>query len=218
MPRMDTPKEARLPIRRTGGVVIGVFLALCAPSLSMAFQTSSPSRENGQAAPDGEGRVGPGPGGNPMREEIQETIEIYMVARMKRFLGLTDPQERVVIPLVEDLNASRRELNHKHRLTLMKLRPLVEEDAGADAEISRLVGELDDLDRKFRDKELASREKIRAALTPRQQGLFVIFMERFRQEMEDRLRRLQQGDAPGPGPGRIGPRRNPPPVWERPRR
>ena len=100
----------------------------------------------------------------------------------------------------------------------MKLRSLVEGDAGADQEIYRLVGELDDLDRRFRDKEFGTREKIRAALTPRQQGRFVIFMERFRREMEERLRGLQQGDGPGARPGQGGPRRTPPPDRNRPRR
>ena len=160
----------------------------------------------------------PGPGAanrESMRDDLQETIEIYMVARMKRSLNLTEQQERVVIPLVEDLNSSRRAMNQRRRLTVMKLRPLLEDENSSDQEIARLVGQLDDADRQFRDKELKNREKIRESLSPRQQAQFILFMERFRQEMEDRLRRIQQGDGVEPARPRRDP---PPPAWQRPRR
>ena len=165
---------------------------------------------------EGDPGGGPGPSGREsMRDDLQETIEIYMVARMKRTLNLTDQQERVVIPLVEDLNSSRRAMNQRRRLTVMKLRPLLEDETSSDQEIAKLVSQLDDADREFRDKELRNRERIRQSLSPRQQAQFILFMERFRQEMEDRLRRIQQGDEMGPN----GPRRNPPPpAWQRPRR
>jgi len=153
--------------------------------------------------------------GAATREDLQETIEIYMIAKMKRSLNLTDEQERVVIPLVEDLNASRREMNRRRRLTMMKLRPMIDDETSPDREISQLVTQLDDADRQFRDKELKMRDQVRQALSPRQQAQFIIFMERFRQEMEERLRRIQQNEAPGAGRPRGNP---PPPGWGRPRR
>ncbi len=150
-----------------------------------------------------------------MREDLQETVEIYMIAKMKRFLDLTDDQERKVIPAVEELNNSRRQMMKKRRLTLMKLMPLVEEDAGDDAETARLLDQLDALDRDFRQEEIKARDTIRAALTPRQQARFVVFQERFRHEMQERLRRMGPGGGPSPGegrpPGPLGQRRIPPP-------
>ena len=203
------------------------FAAGClAAALAILSLSDLPALQGG-GRPDGarigaHGPNGPnGPNGpdDPMREEIQETIEIYMIARMKRTLNLTDQQERIVIPLIEDLNASRREIHRGRRLGLMKLRPLVEEEASPDQEIAALVARLDKEDRQFRDREFKTRERIQAALNPRQQGQFILFMERFRQEMEDRLRRLQQDAGPGAGPGPEGGRRNPPPpAWQRPHR
>ncbi|HET9480482.1 MAG TPA: hypothetical protein VFP98_01885 [Candidatus Polarisedimenticolia bacterium] len=152
------------------------------------------------ADPPNRPEIGP----DEMREDIQETIEIYMIAKLKRALELTDAQERTVIPLVEELNTSRRELNRKRRLSLMKLRPLVEEARGSDPderEISRLLQELDATERSFRDKETRTREEIRASLSPLQQARFLFFMERFRQEMEQRLRGLRQEQGPRPRPG-----------------
>jgi Spy/CpxP family protein refolding chaperone len=199
------------------GICFGWF-ARVSLLLMLLMMPAVPSVWGRQADPDPGG--GPGAGAadrESMRDDLQETIEIYMVARMKRSLNLTDQQERVVIPLVEELNSSRREMNKRRRLTVMKLRPLLEDQTSPDQEIAKLVGQLDDADRHFRDKELENRQRIRQSLSPRQLAQFILFMERFRQEMEDRLRRIQQGDGPGPGPG--GPRRNPPPPsWQRPRR
>jgi len=147
-----------------------------------------------------------------MREDLQETMEIYMIAKMKRFLGLTDDQERKVIPAVEELNDSRRKMMKKRRLTIMKLVPIVEEDSGDDAETARLVDQLDALDRDFRQEEIKARDAIRAALTPRQQARFVVFQEHFRHEMQERLRRKGPGEGPPSGEGRPpGQRRIPPP-------
>lgn len=151
------------------------------------------------------------------REELQETIEIYMLARMKRSLKLTDGQEHKVVPLVEELNAVRREANRGRRLTMMKLLPLVEDETTKDAEILSLLNHLEEIEARLRQTELGTRAELRATLTPRQQALFIMFQERFRHEMEERLRRIQRGEnAPGPG---GGPMRNPPqPGWPRPRR
>lgn len=151
------------------------------------------------------------------REELGETIEIYMLARMKRTLMLTDAQERKVVPLVEELNAVRRETNRGRRLTMMKLHPLVEDETANDPEIVTLLNHLEEIDARLRQKELSTRAELRTTLTPRQQARFIIFQERFRHEMEERLRRIQRGaNAPGPG---GGPMRNPPqPGRPRPRR
>ena len=151
------------------------------------------------------------------REEIQETIEIYMLARMKRTLRLTDEQERKVVPLVSDLNAVRHEANRSRRLTMMKLHPMIEDETTKDSEILALLDDLEEIDTRVRQKEINTRAELRSTLTPRQQVLFIGFMERFRHEMEDRLRRIQRGDnGPGPdgGPMRVPPQKG----WPRPRR
>jgi Spy/CpxP family protein refolding chaperone len=154
-----------------------------------------------------------------MREELAETIEIYMRARMKRFLSLTDDQERKLVPLVEDLFSSRREANRKRRLISMKLRLLLEDEGAEDQEISGLIDRLEEVDAQLHQKEMKVRSETRSCLAPKQQARFIMFQEKFRQEIQERLRRLQQGEGPPPG---GGPRRNPPPTgpggWPPPRR
>lgn len=157
---------------------------------------------------------GPPGGREERREDIQETIEIYMVAKLTRFLQLDDSQERQVIPLVEELNSARRETNRRRRAVMLRLRPLVEDAAGAgEAEITRHLEELERLDRDVRDTERKVRDQLRTVLTPLQQARFIVFQERFRQEIQDRLRRMEQegpppgGRRPMDGPG--GPPRRP---------
>lgn len=142
--------------------------------------------------------------GPPMDEDLQETIEIYMIARMTRFLELTDEQERVVIPAVEELNASRREANRRRRLAMMKLHPLVEDESTDDAEINAVLRELETIEEEQMDAATRARSVIKQSLNPRQQGRFFLFQERFRTEMRNRMRRLQSGES-GPPPRRRRP-------------
>lgn len=147
----------------------------------------------------------------PVQEDLQETIEIYMIARMTRVLELTDDQQHAVIPVVERLNASRRDFNQKRRMSLMKLRPMLEEDPVDERAIVRLMEDLDDGEARMRQDEAAAKETLRASLTPVQQAKFMLFQERFRQEMKDRLRRVnerpgREPDDPPPPPGRRNPR------------
>ncbi len=134
-------------------------------------------------------------GGPPMDEDLQETIEIYMIAKMTRFLELTDEQERTVIPAVEELNASRREMNRRRRLAMMRLHPLVEDGSSAEEEITAVLGELEKLEEEQRAAETRARAVIKESLTPRQLARFLMFQERFRTEMRNRMRRLQADES-----------------------
>ena len=150
-------------------------------------------------------------GDDTRREEIEDTIEIYMIAKLKRTLGLSEAQEKEVVPIVEALSASRREVNRQRRLTLMKLRPLVEEEPADQREIARLLTSLDEMDRKHRETEMEAQERIRASLSPVQQARLLFFQERFRRELQDRLRRLQQDRGAVPDrPHRAPPGSRPP--------
>ncbi len=149
-------------------------------------------------------------GGDPeegFREDLQETIEIYMVARLKRALVLSDAQERTVLPLIEQMNTDRRETNRRRRLLVMRLRPLVADNASADGEIAEVMDALEELDRTARASELKNREEIRAALSPRQQAQFVLFMESFRRDMADRIRGIEQPGGRKNAPSGAPPRR-----------
>ena len=165
--------------------------------------------------PDGPGMA------RPAAEEedgdLVETLEIYMIAKMKRALELSREQEEKIVPLVQSLSEARRKHNHERRLAMMTLRPLVEDPASREEEIRRALARLDQSVSAFREEEARTQQQIRAALTPRQQAQFIFFQERFRHEMQERLRRFHESDAgPGGGPPvrrRDGPSPTPPGNW-----
>ncbi len=165
---------------------------------------------------------GPGPGGPrglpaEEAEDLVETLEIYMIAKMKRTLDLSPEQQETVIPLIEDLSASRRAFNRERRLVLMRLRPLVEDPQASDAEIRESLARLRQAETAFEEKERRSLDAIRSALTPRQEAKFILFQERFRREIQERLQRLRQErhGMGGPGPDRPRPPGNRPGAYRR---
>ena len=74
----------------------------------------------------------------------------------------------------------------------MKLRPLVEDESSSDKEIAALMADLEQMDGAARSSEMKVRDQIREALSPRQQARFVMFQERFRREMAERIRGMEQ--------------------------
>ena len=79
----------------------------------------------------------------------------------------------------------------------MTLRPLVEDPASREEEIRRALERLDRAETELRAEEARAQKEIRAALTPRQQAQFVLFQERFRAEIRERVRRFRDGGEPG---------------------
>ena len=153
------------------------------------------------AQPGGPG----GPGEEIRADELRETIEIYMLSRMKIELELTAAQEQEVVPLVQELSAARQAHRQERRLSLLRLRPLVEDPATDDAAITAELERMRQGERSFREAEEAAMARIREVLTPRQEGRFALFLERFMQDMQRRLRqmrRLHEEEAPLAGEGR----------------
>ena len=189
--------------RTSKWMAVGTLLAavlFCAPADLQALQ-AGPERGPGPRVRDQE-----------RQKEIQETIEIYMITKMKRYLDLSDEQERTMIPLVEELNTSRREIREHRHLTMRELRSLIEDEAASEDEIESLLADLDAIQRDFRQIETRAQEEIRETLTPRQQAQFLVFQERFHREMRHRMRRLERGEGPGgerPRPGQRDKRRPP---------
>lgn len=149
-----------------------------------------------------QGGPGHGPDGDPDREDLMETVEIYMMAKMKRYLELDDEQTKMVIPLVEELNSMRRTFRHERRGMIRHLQPLVDDPAGDPDDVSDLLKKLYALEQQHREAETRSIESIRDSLSPVQQARFMLFQEKFRREMEQRLRGVMGDRRGGPPPGR----------------
>ena len=134
---------------------------------------------------------------HPRADDIRETVEIYMLAKMKRALDLSREQEERLVPLVQELSEARREFANQRRITMGRLRPLTRDPEAEDEEFSKILGRLHETERAFRDLEAGSHKEIQSILTLRQQAQFIIFQERFQSEMQRRLRRMREMRGPG---------------------
>jgi vancomycin resistance protein YoaR len=150
----------------------------------------------------------PRPGG--VDRELAETLERVLILRLKKALELATEQEEVVEPLMRDLTRQRRERAHQ-RMEAMRTLTVLSRDMTVDESVLR-----DRLDRHYADQATALKEEasllaqIRAALTPRQETRLLVFEERFRAEIRERLqdarrqreRARPRTDRPAPGTSR----------------
>jgi len=171
---------------------------------AVAFLLLSMSTFPGARAQDR--RPGPGPGGpmgagprdeGPDADDLDETVQIYMLARMKKSLSLTRDQEEKIVPLIQDLSDVRRRHFRERRLDMMRLRPLVEDSSSSEEEIGRILAHMDEGEKAFRSAEARSLDQVKTVLHPRQQAQFIFFQERFRNEMQERFRRFRGGGPDG---------------------
>jgi Spy/CpxP family protein refolding chaperone len=186
------------PGRLQGLLLLGSLLALLAQPVKVAAAPwGAPPEEEAL------GVEGAEPG-----EDLRETIEIYMLARMKQELELTADQEERLVPLVQDLSASRHRFRKERRLALMRLRPLAEDPATSESTLRAELERIQEAETSFREEECRRMDRIREILSTRQEARFVLFIEQFVTDMQRRLRQMRQlHGGPGPGPGGGGPMR-----------
>jgi Spy/CpxP family protein refolding chaperone len=134
---------------------------------------------------------------SPREDEIRETIEIYMLAKMKRALALSRGQEEQMVPLVQALSETRREFAHQRRIAVGQLRALTRDPEAEDEEFKKVLARMHESERVFHDSEGQAHKAIQSILTPRQQARFMFFQERFQSDMQRRLRRMRETRGPG---------------------
>jgi Spy/CpxP family protein refolding chaperone len=142
----------------------------------------------------------------PSNEEIRAAMQEYFQSRLRADLGLTDAQVDAIMPRIQALERSKNEMRRKRMETVRRLRRSVERGA-PDAELERLLEQLDAIEWDQRVSERDALAEIDGELTARQRVRLRFFMPRFRREMNERVRELK-GEGPG-GPG-FNPGRRPP--------
>lgn len=127
--------------------------------------------------------------------ELRDTIKVYMYYKMKTALDLTDEQEKELIPLVEDMELERHRFMEEKRTFLKSLEEMLEDRKTSDQAILKEVDYLKVIEEKHRNNIQQKLSEVRALLSPRQQGKFLLFMEAFREEIRhkiDRVRMMHQ--------------------------
>jgi Spy/CpxP family protein refolding chaperone len=135
--------------------------------------------------------------------DMKETIQLLMIASMKKELALTRSQEDEVIPKVQKVFAERERYARDRRDALRQIQTKLTLESVPEKDVLSVVRRLDDLERTHRDQELQLRIEIDKALNPRQQAQIRVFVPRFRREMQRRIeeaRRLRATPQPPPAP------------------
>ena len=134
--------------------------------------------------------------GPPGQDDVQESMALLIVHRMRIDLDLSKEQSLDLLPHLENIEAIRSRSHERRRQIAGKLRALAREPDAAAAEVDTLIRELDQEEERARDEQNGERDAMLALLKPAQRAGFVLFAHRFRDRLQKRMRRMQEGDGP----------------------
>jgi len=132
-------------------------------------------------------------------DDIRDTIQVLMLASMKKSLELTQDQEMEVVPRVQHLLDERERFARERRVALRRLQIKILEEAPEEREFRGAVAQLDQMEKAHHELEARLRSDIDQSLSARQQAELRLFVPRFRQEMMRRIeqaRRVQERRSP----------------------
>lgn len=167
-------------------LVVGLLL----PALGMT-QGVRPGRAGGPGGPGGQGV--------PRMDDLRETITILMMVRMKNELNLTKEQHEQILPRIEEFEKARAAAFQSRRDLDIRLKGLFMQSTPQDSEFLDIVDKLNALDEADHRREQAYSLEIRKLLNPRQQAQFLLFRQRFRGWLEERMREMREMRPQGPG-------------------
>lgn len=133
--------------------------------------------------------------------DMRETLQVLMVASMKRALQLTGEQEREVVPKVQRVFDERERYARVRRDAMRDLQQKLAEESLPEKAYLDVVSHLDDLEKAHRELELHLRAEIDRSLNARQQAQMRVFVPRFRRQLQLRIeeaRRARPRVAPAP--------------------
>lgn len=119
--------------------------------------------------------------------EMRETLQLMMIASMKKALELTRDQETVVVPKVEQVLEERQRYALKRREALQSLQARLAGESVSEKEYRDGVMRLDDLERVHHDLELQLRAEIDRSLSARQRAQLRVFVPGFRKQIQMRI-------------------------------
>jgi Spy/CpxP family protein refolding chaperone len=137
-----------------------------------------------QAQPPGGAEAG-GQGSEPRREALR-VVDAYVVSNLQESLGLTDAEYVKVLPLVQKLQASRREHLLARGRLLRQLRRQLRSGSAGEGEIRQTLEELKRVEAEGPERTRKGAAEIDQVLTPLQQAKFRVL----ELEVEQRLREL----------------------------
>ena len=124
--------------------------------------------------------------------DIQETLQIFFVDAMRKHLNLTDEQTLKILPIVRTFEEQRRAFHRERKDLMEQLSALADRQDASEEELAKGIQKLRAQDDAFRSAERKTQDEIFKALSPRQRLQFIIFTEKFRQKVGEKLREFQE--------------------------
>jgi len=140
--------------------------------------------------------------------ELHAAMQEYFQKRLRSELALSDEQIEHILPRVRSMEQAKRAAQRTRMQSVRKLRRGFQQGA-TDEE---LQGELDRLEQSQIEQQRLEREMLREidqVLSTRQRVQLRFFTQRFRRDMQDKVRELR-GDRPRGRDGARAPRRQRP--------
>ena len=155
----------------------------------------------GAAAAGAQGQQGPASGAErPLRTEAFKMVDAYVISNLQESLGLTDEQFAKAVPLVQKVQADRRQYLMERTLKIREMRRLLHQGGASEAQVLDLLRQVKALDAEGPSATRRDLEALDAVLTPLQQAKFRVLELEVEQRMRELVRRVR------PRPGERGPR------------
>ncbi len=161
-----------------GWIALGLVLA-CGPAAGVARAQ--------QETPPGAERT--------PRMEAFRMVDAYVMSNLQESLGLTDEQFAKAVPLVQKLQAGRRQYLIERTRKIREMRRLLHQGGASEAQVLDLLRQVKALDAERPETTRRDVEALDAALTPLQQAKFRVL----ELEVEQRMRELVRRAGPRPG-------------------
>jgi hypothetical protein len=120
------------------------------------------------------------------RHEALRMVDAYVMSNLQPSLGLTDAEYVKVLPLVQKLQATRRDYLIGRMRLIRQLRRQLRSGAAAEAEVVKTLDELKRVEASGLERVRSDGEELDRVLTPLQQAKFRVLEI----DVEQRLREL----------------------------
>ncbi|MBI3392990.1 MAG: hypothetical protein HY039_07360 [Nitrospirae bacterium] len=170
-------------------LAIAAGLALFLPAAAYSAPPDAP------AAPPGQQEMRPG--GGPGNGEALRNLRMW---KLMQALKLTDAQTPKVLPKIQKMEEARRQFQKDRMEHLKALREAARQAAPDEETIRRSIDAMRKTQDKFHSEEARLFDDVARDLTPRQLADLLLFEERFRREVRQAVRGMDQRPAEGRGP------------------
>lgn len=137
------------------------------------------------------------------REQIRKRVELMRMLRLTQELNLDEETATKVFSRLRPIDQKRWKLIQERQRLQRELRDAGESEKSDDRKLQELMKSLSQNRQAMADLDQEEVQALKGLLTPQQQAKYLLFRERFEQEVRDRIRKAQERQEPRPG---LGPR------------